>query len=456
MGAQNSSQVIRINESDSGTIEMSSDKNSVPKSVSKNSHSFDDRICDDLSEVLLQFLPLEGKQRLECVSKQFQRTVFQKQFKITLYSSFQSNHEMSEDMKEKLFDKTYMKSIESILKKYPNIQSMVLYLKNKIIFQSIVPLITKYCDHLNEFRVYLKDRSEPEMNEEFYRKFGPKLKYIRSAQSLDFNLFPNLHSLDKSNFGYSYVTAFPENVLPLNLKKLKELNITLIDENMHLFREVLQKFHKFRHLCLDLLNDLQKSVFNAFKESPVLQNLIEVKYKAKIRENGNQFLHSMKQLKKKFPKLKSIEIKSVLVIDFSDLRQQMSPLKSFSELKRTDFWLKFQPEKNHDKLSLKQFEELSNITHMSLRFDVKQLCKEILTDIDIYLPKLQYLSINRVIITNEEGVKQMAESLSRLSSLQTIVLRLKNRLISELMKAIVVEKCKKIKNGSIYYLFNFS
>ena len=37
--------------------------------------SFDERICDDLSEVILQYLPLESKLRLECVSKQFQRTI---------------------------------------------------------------------------------------------------------------------------------------------------------------------------------------------------------------------------------------------------------------------------------------------------------------------------------------------------------------------------------------------
>ena len=59
-------------------------------SVSQNSHSlnerkednyrrdsFDDRFCDDLSEVLLQFLSLEDRLRLECVSQQFQRTIFQ-------------------------------------------------------------------------------------------------------------------------------------------------------------------------------------------------------------------------------------------------------------------------------------------------------------------------------------------------------------------------------------------
>ncbi len=40
--------------------------------------SFDERISDDLCKLILQFLSPHDKFRVECVSKQFQRTVFQK------------------------------------------------------------------------------------------------------------------------------------------------------------------------------------------------------------------------------------------------------------------------------------------------------------------------------------------------------------------------------------------
>src|SRR5437868_7389736 len=46
--------------------------------------SFDVRVCDDLSEELLQYLTIEDKLRLECVSKQFQRTVFTKHKRIVI------------------------------------------------------------------------------------------------------------------------------------------------------------------------------------------------------------------------------------------------------------------------------------------------------------------------------------------------------------------------------------
>ena len=111
---QNSFQENRKSESDSQSLEMSSDKNLDQKCVSNNSHSFDDRICDDLSEVLLQFLPLKHKVRLDCVSKQFQRTVFQKQCKITLVSSIKMNInneiEYENKIPDKVSEKHYRKS----------------------------------------------------------------------------------------------------------------------------------------------------------------------------------------------------------------------------------------------------------------------------------------------------------------------------------------------------------
>ena len=449
IGGQNSFQENRMSES-SQSVEMSSDMNLVSKCISKNSHSFDDRVCDDLSEVLLQFLPLDDKQRLECVSKQFQRTVFQKQFSITLYSSLQSNYKISKQTEDKVFDRNFMKSIEFLLKKCPNIQTMFLNVKNNNILKSLFPLITKYCDHLNEFNVYLDDWKGVELNEEFYRKFGSKLHYIGFGenwrQNLDFNLFPNLHS-NRKKFYFS--TISPERALRLNLKKLKELDIDICEENQHLFREVLQKFHKIRYLSLKERHANLNTVFNAFQESPVLQNLIQLKYYSDFyTEIAKQFLDLLKRLPKKLPKLKSIVIKSVFAENISDFRRQLSPLKAFPDLKRLTLFLMFLDENYYDEFSFESLEGLSNITHFTLyfEFDKETLSGKILTDIDIYLPKLQYLSIYPQINTDEEGVTQMAESLSKLSRLHTIELWLNYVTICDknLLRVKIIEKCKKI------------
>ena len=115
--------------------------------------------------------------------------------------------------------------------------------------------------------------------------------------------------------------------------------------------------------------------------------------------------------------------------------------------------LNFQ-DNDQDKFFFESFDELPNITHLELSFEFNQkkyeLNEKILTNIDIYLPKLQYLNIRFQIITDEEGVTQMTESLSKLSRLQSIDLWVQKGVISELMKAKIVEKCRKIRNIHLF------
>ncbi len=60
-------------------MSLSKPKRVCLRSDTQKRQSFGDRICDDLSEDILQYLPLKHKFRLESVSKQFQRTIFTKQ-----------------------------------------------------------------------------------------------------------------------------------------------------------------------------------------------------------------------------------------------------------------------------------------------------------------------------------------------------------------------------------------
>ena len=56
--------------------------NTQMKVYPKNSF---DRFGDDLTELILQYLTFEDKVRLECVSKQWRRLVFNKQFAIEIF-----------------------------------------------------------------------------------------------------------------------------------------------------------------------------------------------------------------------------------------------------------------------------------------------------------------------------------------------------------------------------------
>ena len=85
-----------------------------------------DRFGDDLTEEILQYLTFADKVRLECVSKQWKRCVFQKQFVIEILNYFDlfifNRHKLLYNSLNKLIvkDTNYHledKALESVLKK---------------------------------------------------------------------------------------------------------------------------------------------------------------------------------------------------------------------------------------------------------------------------------------------------------------------------------------------------
>ena len=69
--------------------------------------SFEDRVCDDLCEVILQFLPLKDKLKLECVSK----TVPEDYLQLSMFTISGNTTKRSQKQK-----------IEAIIKKYPKLK----------------------------------------------------------------------------------------------------------------------------------------------------------------------------------------------------------------------------------------------------------------------------------------------------------------------------------------------
>lgn len=52
--------------------------------------SFDDRICDDLSQEVLKYLSFADKIRLQCVSKRFAKTIFVRQNRLVIRTKYVS------------------------------------------------------------------------------------------------------------------------------------------------------------------------------------------------------------------------------------------------------------------------------------------------------------------------------------------------------------------------------
>ena len=128
--------------------------------------SFEDRVCDDLSQVILQYLSIKDKFGFECVSKQFQRTVFLMEYDLVLDLFF--NGFRYSVICQKIFKS---EELEKLVNKLPNIKSFKNYCHLK---DSDIDLIVKYLNKLTKININWSQISDTK-RKAFVDKFGSKL-----------------------------------------------------------------------------------------------------------------------------------------------------------------------------------------------------------------------------------------------------------------------------------------
>jgi hypothetical protein len=144
--------------------------NNKNNEISLKRDSFSDRVCDDLCEVLLSYLSFEDKIRFECVSKQFQRYLYNKQNSLEIdeyYArrKYKSNVLLINIAQNNRFN---YKAFGSVLKKCKFIININF---NCIKTQELIELIIKYCIHLKSIAFNFNEISD-ELIEKFGLKFG--------------------------------------------------------------------------------------------------------------------------------------------------------------------------------------------------------------------------------------------------------------------------------------------
>ena len=110
-----------------------------------------DRFGDDFTELILSYLTLEDKMRLECVSKQWKRCVFEKQFVIEIGHSRKTTKNsinkavefknLRLDLDNRLF--------EIVLKKCPNVMKINIEIEVK---SEVLSLIGQYCPNIKSLK----------------------------------------------------------------------------------------------------------------------------------------------------------------------------------------------------------------------------------------------------------------------------------------------------------------
>ena len=430
--------------------------------------SFDDRFCDDLSEVILQFLPFGHKLRLEFVSKQFQRTVFKRQYELyinTCPKDRKTNWLFKQIFPTHIRDYNYyyyieyqsLRSIKSFLKKCPNLSSIKLkgtehgYSCDTV--DNVFRMIIENCNNLNEIKVMNQIKLGESIIEEFHRKFGPKIKFLSYYRPfLDLSRFPNIekiiclvnHTLDQS-------------IIPkLKTNKLKQIDIVFDQGKEQMLKALIDDFPTLTHLSVYFKSKDENAIYESLKNISNLKQLIHFKLQNQFVKNNKQFYEFFNKMAENCQNLKSIDFDFHIKHKNPDIRQLFSQLKSFPALKRLSLTLHFYYKETENIIYVNQlflfkyFEGFSNITHLSLGFIGIQISKKLkFEEIDINLPKLQYLEIRNQLSHTPHEVQQLADNLSRLSRLETLKLRFYTGVDFKPIKDKITKKCRKIRKIEI-------
>ena len=421
----------------SDSLNMSSNKRLCLRSDSQNKDSFDERICDDLSEVILQFLPLEDTLKLECVSKQFQRTIFVKVNEI----------ELCGDLYWHKSNQTIIKLMETLIKKCENINRIEMYNGQgytKLEYNKTIELIIENCNYLTLIGIDFKLISNTILKK-FLQKYGSKVM----IQNYDVNkISAETREMIMATLGTFSVETF--RVGP-PFEVLSELKFTRLDglliKDFHKSTEDLDQLevfiednkHFIKHLHIEC-NQIEDYLISKF-DNLVLLNLRNLKNGLSDKQ--------WKQIVVNCSQIKTIFCDLLIDPNIGDINDKlMAPFRRFKSLKCLEIDFRYEKKtqiiKDYIKtFSFKAFKGCERLTYLYLycRCAKKEIISEdILTDIDINLPNIQilYLCSNKIMAT-----EWTADILCRLSGLQQISLSIEKS-VRPLIRSRL-EKCKLIQ-----------
>ena len=185
-----------------------------------------DRFGDDLTEEILQYLTLEDKIRLECVSKQWQRCVYQRQYVLELdLCCDETQNTLNRILRIECNDgiELVKKCLESVLKKCPNI--MEASFGYPYADSEVLSMIGLYCPNIRSMKY--SDINNDIKTMDYFRINGHKLEelgiygknkeienYLKFCQNLrkffihevlsliteDNEVLPKLEQIEKNSF----------------------------------------------------------------------------------------------------------------------------------------------------------------------------------------------------------------------------------------------------------------
>ena len=319
-----------------------------------------DRLGDDLTELILQYLTFEDKVRLECVSKQWRRLVFNKQFVIELMLNSNSKNSINGVLDDR--GQVNKQHLESVLQKCPNIIRVVLSLTDN---SSVLSLIGRYCHRIKSLK-YCRDDNALD----FFRINGHKLEELYLYMQ-----FPFEDNTEDNNILTSFFKCCP------NVKIIYYPIEVLIIED----KEYLQKLESI--IAFEIFsNDVNKMKILSNKYSKTMKTL-----NVRLSRLTAEELKTCIECIARFENLKELK----LDINTSEAKQPKESVQSvkvfsqFKAIKNLNISLPFNTVLKENIESLKHCKQLK---HLDIFY--AKLTEDFFTNIEIFVPKLRFLRIH--------------------------------------------------------------
>ena len=373
-----------------------------------------DRFGDDLTELILQYLTFEDKVRLECVSKQWRRLVFNKQFVIE-FNIFSSKNNLRRlvryvhylgiqfiiDNYEKMFKK---QELESLLIKCPNITKVIIRLEN--ITNNELSLFGQYCPRLKSLHFAIN--SEEDL--QFGRQYGHKLEELYLFGSYEqrqfLELCPNVKNVWISEF-FLLVTSDKE-LLPKLEYFVPNISIAFRTDELKILSDKYSQTMKSLNLyrCESTSNEM-KIYFDSISR---FENLQSLKLRIDSMEITQPLDDCLSLIGQKCNKLLKLDLE---VDDYVPISDQF--FDTFSEFKAIkSLRIYFTENFTEVKGSIESLKHCKQLKH--LYFDRLQLTEDFFININIFLPKLQFIRFS----TRIEFCDSFIDSFNSMKDLQKI------------------------------------
>ena len=382
-------------------------------------NSFEDRIYDDLCEDILQFLPLEDKLRLECVSKLFKRTIFTKMKELTL------------DYYVDYHDKIVIDNLKRILNKFKQIEVKINGWKEK----EVLEVIFNNADNVTMLKIAPYDGIEEECERLMVKRFGSTLKELSFWTFKVESHLRIIQNIEDLTLGY-----FVPELVDIHFEKLKKFTVFYFGfDNDDV--DLLDKFAVKHSDQITQLNLWARYLDGEDKFRRVIRIVSKFTKLVSFSLGLCDFAITEKRFEPELNLLAN-NCKLIKSLDICYDCQTLSSLKVFKQLRRLD--VRF----DCDSINDQTFNGLQQLTHLTMYFNEKKIKDDFLKHIVNNLPNLRHLEVciyEGVVIATE----QTADVLRRLTKLESISMTISDQSIRSEIESKLIKNCKLIKNINI-------